>query len=80
MSDARAAIATFLFTDVEGSTRLVKQLRDRYGDALEAHQHILREAFASHGGREIDTQGDAFFVAFDRARDAVLGAIESKGW
>jgi YVTN family beta-propeller protein len=66
---------TFLFTDVEGSTQLLKQLRDRYGEALEDHQRILREVFAEHGGHEIDTQGDSFFVAFRRAKDAVAAAI-----
>ncbi|MBA2642951.1 MAG: hypothetical protein H0U82_08505 [Actinobacteria bacterium] len=66
---------TFLFTDIERSTQLLKQLRDRYGEALENHQRILREAFAEHGGHEIDTQGDSFFVAFRRAKDAVSAAI-----
>ena len=67
---------TFLFTDIEGSTELLKQLGgERYGDALEDHQRILREAFAEHGGHEIDTQGDSFFVAFRRAKDAVSAAI-----
>jgi peptide/nickel transport system substrate-binding protein len=67
---------TFLFTDIEGSTQLLKRLRDRYGGALEDHQRILRESFAEHGGHEIDTQGDSFFVAFRRAKDAVAAAIE----
>ncbi len=62
---------TFLFTDIEGSTRLVKQLRDHYADVLTEHQRILREAFDAHSGREIDTQGDSFFVAFPRAKDAI---------
>jgi YVTN family beta-propeller protein len=66
---------TFLFTDIEGSTQLLKQLRDRYAEALEDHQRILREAFAEHGGHEIDTQGDSFFVAFRRAKDAAAAAI-----
>ena len=66
---------TFLFTDIEGSTQLVKQLRDRYGEALGDHQRILRETFAEHDGHEIDTQGDSFFVAFRRAKDAVAAAI-----
>jgi alpha-glucoside transport system substrate-binding protein len=66
---------TFLFTDIEGSTQLLKQLRDHYGGALEEHQRILREAFAEHGGHEVDTQGDSFFVAFARAKDAVAAAI-----
>ncbi len=66
---------TFLFTDIEGSTQLLKELRDRYGEALEDHQRILREVVAEHGGHEIDTQGDSFFVAFRRAKDAVTAAI-----
>jgi YVTN family beta-propeller protein len=67
---------TFLFTDIEGSTKLLKQLGgERYGDALGDHQVILREVFAKHGGHEIDTQGDSFFVAFRRAKDAVSAAI-----
>jgi YVTN family beta-propeller protein len=69
---------TFLFTDIEGSTRLVKQLRERWGPAVADHQRLLREAFAAHGGQEIDTQGDAFFVAFGTARDAVLAAAEGQ--
>ena len=59
---------TFLFTDIEGSTQLLKRLGDRYGEALEDHQRILRQAFVENGGHEIDTQGDSFFVAFRQAR------------
>jgi class 3 adenylate cyclase len=69
---------TFLFTDVEGSTRLLKQLRDQYGEVLEAQQRVLRQAFADHSGREIDTQGDSFFVAFPRAKDAVAAAVQAQ--
>src|SRR5919204_6560248 len=55
---------TFLFTDIEGSTQLLHELRERY-DALQSrHAEILRAAFAAHDGHEIDTQGDAFFAAF----------------
>jgi YVTN family beta-propeller protein len=71
-------IVTFLFTDIEGSTRLVKQLRDRYPEALAEHQALLRTAFAAHAGREIGTQGDSFFVAFPSARNAVLAAVEGQ--
>ena len=67
-----------LFTDIEGSTRLLKQLGESYGDLLAEHRRLLRAAFASHGGREMDTQGDAFFVAFPRARMAVEAAIEGQ--
>ena len=65
---------TFLFTDIEGSTRLLQELGDRYADALAEHRVLLREAFRRHGGVEVDTQGDAFFVAFARARDALAAA------
>jgi class 3 adenylate cyclase/DNA-binding beta-propeller fold protein YncE len=69
---------TFLFTDVEGSTRLLGQLRDRYGGVLEQHQRLLRQAFAAHGGEEVDTQGDAFFYVFARARDAAAAAVDGQ--
>jgi class 3 adenylate cyclase/streptogramin lyase len=78
MADVQASTVTFLFTDIEGSTRLVRKLRDRYGGVLAEHQRLLREAFARHGGKEIDTQGDSFFVAFPRARDAVLAALAAQ--
>jgi class 3 adenylate cyclase len=74
--DATPATATFLFTDVEGSTELLRSHRDAYASILADHHRILREAFAVHGGREVDNQGDAFFVAFTRARDAVLAAAD----
>src|SRR3954447_4210092 len=69
---------TLLFTDIEGSTRLLKQLRDSYGAVLADHRRILRAAFDAHGGREIDTQGDAFFIAFPRAKDAVAAAVDAQ--
>jgi class 3 adenylate cyclase/streptogramin lyase len=78
MEAAASATATFLFTDIEGSTLLLKQFRDRYPDLLGEHQRLLREVFAAHGGEVIDAQGDAFFVAFPRARDAVLAAAAAQ--
>ena len=78
MARQTATAATFLFTDIEGSTQLLKRLRDRYGAVLSQHQQLLRDAFAAHGGQEVDTQGDAFFVAFPRARDAVLAAVAAQ--
>jgi len=69
---------TFLFTDIEGSTRLVKQLRDRYRVVLADHQRLLRAAFSAHEGHEIDTQGDSFFVAFANAREALLAAVDGQ--
>jgi DNA-binding SARP family transcriptional activator/class 3 adenylate cyclase len=69
---------TFLFTDVEGSTGLVKQLRERYAEALAKHRELLRGAVESSGGRQVDTQGDAFFAAFNRAKDAVTAAVTAQ--
>jgi WD40 repeat protein/class 3 adenylate cyclase/transcriptional regulator with XRE-family HTH domain len=66
---------TFVFTDIEGSTRLVKALRDRYAQVLADHQQLIRAAIAAQGGYEVDTQGDAFFVAFAGAKQAVLCAL-----
>jgi predicted ATPase/class 3 adenylate cyclase len=68
---------TFLFTDIEGSTRLLQRLRDAYAVALGEHQALLRAAFAAHAGAEVDTQGDAFFVAFTTAPAAVAAAVEA---
>jgi class 3 adenylate cyclase len=69
---------TFVFSDIEGSTTLLKELGDRYGDVLASHRKLVRKAFTGHGGTEIDTQGDAFFFAFARARDAVVAAVEAQ--
>ena len=65
---------TFLFTDIEGSTRLLRQLRDAYAGVRADHHRILRGEATNQGGREVDSQGDAFFFVFARARDAVLAA------
>ena len=67
-----------LFSDVEGSTRLLEQLGDRYEAVHRDHRRILREQLQGAGGREIDTQGDAFFFSFTRARDAVRGAVAAQ--
>src|SRR5919198_2728542 len=69
---------TFLFTDIEGSTRLLRELGDAYADALAEHRRLLRDAFARHGGVEVDTQGDAFFVAFARASEALAAAADAQ--
>jgi YVTN family beta-propeller protein len=75
MTNLPQGAVTFLFTDIEGSTRLVKQLRDEYPAVLHQHQALLRAAFEAHRGHEVDTQGDSFFVAFASARDALLAAV-----
>jgi DNA-binding NarL/FixJ family response regulator/class 3 adenylate cyclase len=69
---------TFLLTDIEGSTSLVRQLRDQYGDVLAEHHRVLRTVFEDAGGEGIGTQGDAFFVAFRRPKDAVLAALAAQ--
>jgi len=75
MSDLPRGTVTFLFTDIVSSTDLVRKLGPRYADLLGVHRRLLRTAFRAHGGYEIDTQGDSFFVAFERVRDAVLAAV-----
>jgi predicted ATPase/class 3 adenylate cyclase len=66
---------TLLFTDIEGSTRLVQELGDEYATLLEEHHRRVREGVATHGGVEVDVQGDGFLIAFERADDAVAAAI-----
>jgi class 3 adenylate cyclase len=77
-ADLPRGTVTLLFSDIEGSTRLVIRLRDRYVDLLSQHHQLLRAAFEEHGGREIGTQGDAFVVAFSRAKEAVAAAVASQ--
>jgi predicted ATPase/class 3 adenylate cyclase len=75
--DLPSGTVTFLFTDVEGSTRLLHELgADDYAEALAEHRRVIREAFTAHGGVEVDTQGDAFFVAFPTAPGALSAAGE----
>ncbi len=77
--DLPTGTVTFLFTDIEGSTRLLRQLGpDVYAEALAEHRRVLRDAFAGEGGVEVDTQGDAFFVAFPTAVGAVTAATSGQ--
>jgi class 3 adenylate cyclase len=78
MPEATSATATFLCTDIEGSTQLLKAHRVEYATILTDHRRLLREAFTAYGGKEVDNQGDAFFLAFVRARDAVLAAAAAQ--
>src|SRR5262249_17535677 len=78
MSALPEGTVTFLFTDIEGSTRLLQELGEEYADLLAEHRQVLREAFARHGGVEVDTQGDAFFVVFAKASDALAAAAEGR--
>lgn len=78
-SSLPSGTVTFLFSDIEDSTELVRRLGDEsYAQVRAEHHRLLREAFEAHGGHEIDTAGDGFFVAFDSARDAVEAAVESQ--
>jgi WD40 repeat protein/class 3 adenylate cyclase/energy-coupling factor transporter ATP-binding protein EcfA2 len=78
MSDLPAGRVTLLFTDIEGSTRLLHALGDRYAEVLADHRRLLRASFAQHGGVEVDTQGDSFFVAFSDPSEAVGAAEEGQ--
>ena len=73
-----AGTVTFLFTDIEGSTRLLKRLGEQYEQALAVHDSILRGAIANAGGQIVDTQGDAFFAAFPRAGGAIAAAVAAQ--
>jgi class 3 adenylate cyclase len=74
MASLPVGTVTFLFSDIEGSTRLLQQLGDRYGELVSTHRRVNRESAADAGGTEIDAQGDALFFSFPPARDAVSGA------
>jgi class 3 adenylate cyclase len=79
MSQLPGGTVTFVFTDIEGSTRLLQELGDEgYARVSGDHRQLVREAFGTRGGTEIDTQGDAFFFSFPRARDAVAAAVDAQ--
>ena len=69
---------TLLFTDIEGSTRLLQRLGEQYAGVLKECRRLLRMAFQQGNGYEVDTQGDAFFVVFERATDGVLSAVNAQ--
>src|SRR5713226_4747614 len=80
MSEAKlpTGTITFLFTDIEGSTRLLQQLGEKYVGLLSEQQQLLREACETHNGSVVDTPGDSFFVAFPRAVDAINAVVHSQ--
>jgi class 3 adenylate cyclase len=79
MSTLPAGTVTFVFTDIEGSTQLLQELGDEaYGQVSSEHRRLVRETFGARAGTEIDTQGDAFFFSFPRARDAVAAAVDAQ--
>jgi class 3 adenylate cyclase len=69
---------TFVFTDIEGSTRLLQELGDDFAEVAREHRRLVRDAFGARAGTEIDTQGDSFFFSFPRARDAVAAAVDAQ--
>ncbi|MGZ4358112.1 MAG: adenylate/guanylate cyclase domain-containing protein, partial [Gaiellaceae bacterium] len=79
MTGQPTGTVTMLFSDIEGSTRALRQLGpERYAEALDLHRRLLRDAFEQHGGYEVDCEGDAFFVAFPRAESAVAAAVDAQ--
>src|ERR671926_1326373 len=78
MSEVPAGTVTLLFSDIEGSTRLLERTGDAYAQVLDDHRRLLRDAFERHGGVEVDTQGDSFFVAFASANDAAAAAAAAQ--
>jgi class 3 adenylate cyclase len=78
-SQLPSGTVTFLFTDIEGSTRLIEELgEERYIEALAEHRRLLREAFSARGGVEVDMQGDAFLYAFAEAGEALVAAADGQ--
>lgn len=75
---APTGILTFVFTDIEGSTEMLIALESRYAMVLARHHEIIREAIARHRGYEVDTAGDGFFCAFERATDALNASIDAQ--
>ena len=86
MSELPTGTVTFLFTDIEGSTALIRRLGETWPAAHAEHRRRLRQAFTEAGGREVDTQGDSFFFVFGRARHALAAAaagqraLQEEGW
>ncbi len=78
MASLPTGTVTFLFTDIEGSTRLLQHLGDRYADVLAEYRRLVRTVSQEKGGKEVDTQGDALFVAFQSARDALTAAVAAQ--
>lgn len=76
MAELPTGTLTFLFTDIEGSTRLLREASSRYAALLERHNALIREAVDRHGGMEVRTEGDAFFCVFGTAPDGLVAAID----
>src|ERR1043165_4061220 len=76
MRNLPTGIVTFFFSDIEGSTRLLESLGDRYANVLGRHRAIVRAWMTAHGGTEVDTQGDSFFLVFPEAPGAIRASVE----
>jgi len=73
-----AGVVTFIITDIEGSTRLFRELRERYVELLATHQALLRDRFIDHGGVEVGTEGDSLFFVFADAPEAVAACLDGQ--
>jgi class 3 adenylate cyclase len=78
MAELPTGTVTFLFTDIEGSTRMLQELGDDYGAVLAEHERIIRGAVAAGDGVEVSTGGDSFFVVFTDARSALVAAAQAQ--
>jgi predicted ATPase/class 3 adenylate cyclase len=78
MSELPSGTVTFLFTDIEGSTRLLQQLGEKYATLIAEHHQLLREACETHGGRVMGIEGDSFYVVFPGAVDAIHAVVQSQ--
>src|SRR5438094_4333937 len=78
MANLATGTVTLVFTDIEGSTRLLRELGGRYEQVLEDQRRLIRAAFGARNGSEVDTAGDGLFYAFPRAREALLAAVEGQ--
>jgi predicted ATPase/class 3 adenylate cyclase/tetratricopeptide (TPR) repeat protein len=78
MTEPPSGTVTLLFSDIEGSTRLLRRMGDGYAELLARHRELLRDAFERHGGYVLEGEGDAFFVAFDLAGEAVAAAEQAQ--
>src|SRR5687767_8037598 len=78
MSSLPLGTVTFLFTDIEGSTRLLQHLGEKFATVLAAHDQLLQEVWVRHNGSVVGTQGDSFFVAFPSAVDAINAVVQAQ--
>src|SRR5919202_2846813 len=78
MSSLPSGTVSLLFSDIEGSTSLISRLGSSYADALDGQRDVLRKAWHEHGGVELGTEGDSFFVAFETAPEAAAAAAQAQ--